>query len=179
MSHLNVRNLTLMAVISSCLLQVGGGLFAISVLVSTITEAPPRSFAILEGAYGYDSSVFWETLPPITAILFVIALIANWKTTRRWLVATAFALFILGGLLAGFLLEPEFAKITEGGYRNVVDAELLRRAQKWYALDWAVWSVTLMAGLVLLLALVHPAQITRSPNSPRPHDAGGQTRLCD
>jgi hypothetical protein len=156
MGTLNVRDLTLMAVITSCFLQVGGGLFAISVLVSTITEAPPRSFAILEGAYRYDSSAFWETLPPITAILFVIALIANWKTPRGWFVAIGFALFILGGILAGALLEPEFTKITEGGYRDLVDPELQRRARSWYALDWAVWSVTLMAGLSLLLALARP-----------------------
>jgi hypothetical protein len=63
MGHLNARNLTLIALITSCLLQVGGGLFAISMLVSTITEAPPRSFAILDGPYRYDSHVFWETLP--------------------------------------------------------------------------------------------------------------------
>ena len=156
MGNLNIRNLTLMAVITSCFLQVGGGLFAISVLVSTITAAPPRSFAILEGAYRYDSSAFWETLPPITAILFVIALIANWKTDRRWLIVAALALFILGGLLAGLLLEPEFVKITAGGYRDAVDPELQGRARSFFALDWAVWSVTLMAGLVLLLALARP-----------------------
>ena len=163
MGNLNVRNLTLMAVITSCFLQVGGGLFAISILVSTITEAPPRSFAILEGAYGYDSSAFWETLPPITGILLVIALIANWKTSRRWLIAAAIALFILGGLLAGMLLEPEFARITEGGYRETIDAELQRRAHSFYALDWAVWSVTLMAGLALLLALARPVTADASP----------------
>jgi hypothetical protein len=131
-------------------------------------EAPPRSFAILEGEYRYDSSAFWETLPPITAVLFVIALGANWKTTRRVLLMAAFALFILGGLLAGFLLEPEFAAITEVGYRNVVDPELQSRAANWYAIDWAVWSFTLMAGLILLLALAHPvtARKKKTKNGP-------------
>jgi hypothetical protein len=157
MGNLNVRNVTLIALITSCFLQIGGGLFAISILVSTIIEAPPRSFAILEGAHRYDSRAFWETLPPITAILFIVALIANWMTTRRWLVATAFALFILGGLLAGVFLEPEFARITEGGYRDAVEPELLSRARSWYALDWAVWSVTLVAGIALLVALAQPA----------------------
>ena len=157
MSYLNVRNLTLMALITSCFLQVGGGLFAILTVVSSLIEAPPRSFAILEGEYRYDSSAFWETLPPITAILFVIALVANWRTSRRWLIVSAFSLFILGGLLAGVLLEPEFASITQGGYRDVVDPELQSRSRNWYALDWAVWSVTFFAGMVLLLALAHPA----------------------
>lgn len=165
MGNLNARNLTLMALITSCFLQVGGGLFAISVLISTITEAPPRSFALLEGEYRYDSSAFWETLPPITAILFVVALIANWKTSRRRLVVAAFALFILGGLLAGLLLEPEFAKITESGYRDVVDPELQSRARSWYALDWAVWSLTFVSGVTLLLALAHPVSAREHPRA--------------
>lgn len=163
MSNLNARNLTLMAVIMSCFLQVGGGLFAISVIVSTIIEAPPRSFSMLDGPYRYDSRAFWETLPPITALLFVIALIANWKTTRRWLVVTGFILFILGGLLAGILLEPEFAGITEGGYRDAVDPDLQSRARSWYVLDWAVWSVTLLAGVALLVALAHPVTTHKRP----------------
>ena len=46
--------------------------------------------------------------------------------------------------------------VTEGGYRDVVDPELQGRAQSWYVLDWAVWSVTLLAGIALLLALAQP-----------------------
>jgi Sec-independent protein secretion pathway component TatC len=165
MGDLNARNLTLMALITSLFLQVGGGFFAISIVVSTLTAAPPRSFAMLAGEYPYNSSAFWETLPPITAVLFVIALIANWKTTRRRLVLAAFALFILGGVLAGFFLEPEFAKISEAGYRDVVDPELQRRARSWYALDWAVWTLTLVAGLALLLALAHPVTAHNKPDA--------------
>ncbi len=156
MGYLNVRNVTLMAVITSCFLQAGGGMFAISVLVSTITAAPPRSFAILEGAYRYDSSAFWQTIPPITALLFVIALIANWKTNRRWHVAAGFGLFIISGLLVGIFLEPEYASITGGGFRDMVDPELQRRAQRWYMLDWGAWSLTLAAALILLAALARP-----------------------
>ena len=156
MGSLNIRNLALMALIVSCLLQVGAQLFAISVVASTISEAPPRSFAILEGDYRYDSSAFWETLPPITALLFVFGLIANWKTARRRLLLIAFGLFVSGGLLAGVFLEPEFAKMIENGYRDVVDPALKSRARNWYALDWAVWGLGLMAGMALLVALTIP-----------------------
>ena len=158
MADLNVRNVTLMALTASCLLQAGGQMFALAVVASTVSEAPPRSFAMLQGEYGYDSSAFWETLPPITAILFVIALIANWKTSRRTLVAAALGLFLVGGLRAGFVVEPEFAAMMETGYRDAVDPELQRRAGRWYAMDWAVWSVVLMAGIALLLALATPAR---------------------
>ena len=163
MGDLNARNVTLMALVASCFLQIGAQLFALSVVASTIVAAPPRSFAILQGDNGYDSSGFWETLPPITAILFVVALIANWRTGRRLLVLAAFGLFILGGILAGLVLEPQFAGLIAGGYRDAVDPALQSRARSWYALDWAVWGVTALAGIALLVALVRsPARNTRA-----------------
>jgi hypothetical protein len=154
---LNVRNLALMALIVSCLMQVGAQLFAISVMVGTITEAPPRSFAILEGAHRYDSRAFWDTLPPITGLLFLIGIVANWRTARRPLLLLAFGLFIAAGVLAGVFLEPEFAKIIEGGFRDAVDPALKGRADRWVTLDWGVWSLSLVAGIGLLAALTIPS----------------------
>ena len=156
MGDLNLRNVTLMALIISCFMQIGAQLFAISVVVSTITEAPPRSFAILEGAYHYDSSPFWNTVPPITGLLFIIALFANWKTPRRTFLLVSFALFVMAGVVAGVLLEPEFATITANGYSDKVDSALQSRAAAWIAYDWAVWSISLASGIALLLALVSP-----------------------
>jgi hypothetical protein len=158
MRDLNIRNIALMTLIFSCFMQIGAQLFAISVLVSTLTEAPPRSFAILEGEYSYDSSGFWSTVPPITALLYVVALVANWKTQRRLLLILSLALFICSGLIAGVVLEPEFASITESGYRDAVDPALQGRALRWYYFDWAAWGVIVLAGLALLLALARPTE---------------------
>lgn len=156
MSTLGIRNITLMALIASCFMQIGAQLFALSVVASTIAEAPPRSFAILEGEYRYNSSSFWETAPPITGLLYIVGLIANWKTRRRTLLLASFALFVIGGLVAGLLLEPEFATITASGYSDTVDPALQSRAARWLAYDWAVWSISLAAGIALLLSLSRP-----------------------
>lgn len=153
MRELNVRNIALMALTFSCFMQIGGQLFAISVLVSTLTEAPPRSFAILQGEYAYDSSSFWSTLPPITGLLYVVALTANWKTQRRTLLLVSLGLFVCSGLIAGLVLEPEFAKMVATGYSDTVDPELQSRAARWYSFDWAAWSLIVLAGIALLLAL--------------------------
>jgi hypothetical protein len=152
----NIRNASLLALIVSCFLQLGGQLFALSVVVSTIAKAPPRSFAILEGEYRYDSSAFWDIVPMITGVLFLIAVVANWTSSRRWLLLAAFALFVLAGLLAGFFLEPEFATMVATGYRDIVDPVLQSRAAQWYALDWGVWVIGLAAGLLLLIAMLRP-----------------------
>ena len=163
MRELNIRNIALIALIFSCFMQIGGQLFAISVLVSTITEAPPRSFAILQGEHSYDSSAFWSTVPPITALLYVVALIANWKTRRRALLLVSLALFVAAGLIAGMVLEPEFEQMLAAGYSDTVDPELQSRAARWYNFDWAAWGIIVLAGLSLLLALARPAE----PKGPR------------
>jgi hypothetical protein len=164
MKELNIRNITMMALTACCLMQIGAQLYALSVVASTLSAAPPRSFAILHGEYRYDSSSFWNTVPMITSVLFLIALVANWKTPRRKLLLLALALFVIGGLVAGLYLEPVFDEMKAIGYRDEVDLELQSRAATWYAVDWAVWSTGAAAGVALLLALIRPVSTPTSAN---------------
>ncbi len=152
----------MMALVAGCLMQVGAQLYALSVVASTVSAAPPRSFAILQGEYRYDSSAFWSTMPTITFVVFVIALVANWKTPRRKLLLLALSLFIIGGLAAGLYLEPVFDEMKAIGYRDEIDPELQSRAATWYYLDWAVWSTGALAGITLLIALMRPDSDMRS-----------------
>lgn len=163
MKELNLKNITMMAAVAGSFIQIGAQLFALSVVARTVSAAPPRSFAILQGAYRYDSSAFWETVPPITFVIFVIALVANWKTARRNLLLLALTLFIAGGIVAGFFLEPVFDEMKAIGFRDEVDPVLQSRAATWYALDWAVWVVGVIGGLALLLALLGPATPRNKP----------------
>lgn len=156
---MNLKNITLLAATASCLLQVGAQLFAVSMIASTISEAPPRSFFILQGEYGYNSSSFWNIVPTITFLLFIIALITNWKTQRQKLILFAWVLFVIAGLIAGFLLEPMFADIIKSGYSDRVDAALQAQARRWYLFDWLAWTVGLASGLLLLFALTKPLKI--------------------
>lgn len=158
MNARTLPNISLIALIASCLIQVGAQLFAILVVVRTVISAPPRSFALFEGEYGYDSGFFWEIVPPITLILFVIALVSNWKTIRRNLIIGAFALFIVGGAVAGLFLEPAFAQLRGIGYSDVIDPALKSKAATWYAYDVAVWLSGLVAGMILLFALARPLE---------------------
>ena len=153
MKRVNLANLTLAMLVASCFIQIGAQLFALVVIARTVSAAPPRSLAILEGEYAYDSSVFWQTVPPVTAALFLLAVVANWKTRRRGLLLGAFALFLIGGVVAGVFLEPLSAEIIAIGYADAVDPELQRRAAFWYKADWGVWCLSVAAGVALLVAL--------------------------
>ena len=154
MKELNLRNLTMMAAVAGSFAQIGAQLFALSIVASTVSAAPPRSFAILVGEYRYDSSAFWNTAPPIVFTLFLIALIANWKTRRRTPMLFALAAFIAQALLMMFVVEPDFHEMISLGFRDEVDPALQSRAARWYALDWLGWSMGLAGGLALLIALV-------------------------
>ena len=112
---------------------------------------------MFEGAYGYNSSGFWNVVPLITSALFVIALIANWKTGRRKLLLIALALFLTAGLVAVLVVEPVFSEMIAIGYSDRVDPALQSGVAKWYALDWMVWGLGAIAGVSLLLALMQPA----------------------
>jgi hypothetical protein len=48
MKELPLPNVTLMASVASFFIQIGGQVFALIVVDSTLVEAPPRSFAILQ-----------------------------------------------------------------------------------------------------------------------------------
>ncbi len=171
MKELNLKNVTLIASVASCFIQFGAQLFALVVIASTVAEAPPRSFAMFQGEYGYNSSAFWSTVPPITFVLLVIALVTNWKTGRRKLLLLALTMFLVGGLVAGLFLEPVFDEMKAMGYRDEVDPMLQSRAATWYALDWAVWGMAVVAGLALLLALIRPVTTLKQAATGSSHHA--------
>ncbi|HKY97736.1 MAG TPA: hypothetical protein VJL35_07755 [Gemmatimonadaceae bacterium] len=158
MKRVNAPNLTLAALVATCFIQIGAQLFALVVVAGTVAAAPPRSFAILTGDYAYNSSGFWNTVPMITSVLFLVALIANWKTRRRKLLLFALSLFVIGSLIAGLLVEPIFSEMLASGYSDRVDPALQSQAAKWYAFDWMLWAVAASSGLALLLALITPTR---------------------
>ena len=151
-----VKNISLIASIASCFTQIGAQLFAVVVIVRTAIAAPPRSFAMFEGEYGYDSSIFW-------------------RTTRRNLLLVSLALFLIGSAVAGLVVEPGFGKLMAIGYSNVVDASLQGRAATLYAYDWGLWFIALAAGITLLVALARPVADRQVPpnNSFKPETLRG------
>jgi len=137
--------ISLLAIFATLFVQIGAQLFALLAIVQTLVKNPPESFQMLAVDYGYDSSIFWDTIPNVTTLLFVIALIACWKTNARMWIIISFSIFILAGVLAMVVVEPRFAELvsSESG------ANLNEMTASWYRLDWTLWFLTLLSGLVL------------------------------
>jgi hypothetical protein len=163
---LSLPNLSLIAAAVSCLLQVGAQLFAVVVVVATVTQAPPRSLAMLNGKYGYDSGPFWDVVPMVTGVLLLVAIATNWTTPRRRLLLGAAVAFIVAGMFAAFVMEPVKADVVSVAYSDIVDEALRARAAWWYTLDWISWALALVVGILLSIALV-----TQVPEPIRPRNA--------
>lgn len=110
----------------------GAQLFAVSIIASTVSKAPPRSFAIFKGEYAYDSRAFWDVVPTIVFVLFLVALVTNWKTPRRNYVLSALGLFVLSGFIAFLYLEPTFDAMIAQGFSDHVDPVMQKNAATWY-----------------------------------------------
>jgi hypothetical protein len=155
-------NLSLLAATVSSLLQAGAQLFAVAVIVGTVTEAPPRSLAMYSGEYGYDSGPFWEVMPTVTLVLLLLALVVNWRTQRRRLLVGAVGAFLLAGLFVVFVMGPLQAEVVSAGFADTVDPALAARAARWHTLDWISWALTLVPGVLLVLALGSPSTSDRA-----------------
>jgi hypothetical protein len=79
-----IPNLSLIPAVVGALLQAGAQLFAVAVVVGTVTEAPPRSLAMYAGEYGYNSGPFWEVMPTVTKDLRRQPYLRTWgrRTTQ-------------------------------------------------------------------------------------------------
>jgi hypothetical protein len=148
-----IANLSLIPAVAAALLQAGAQLFAVAVVVSTVTAAPPRSLAMYAGEYGYNSGPFWEIMPTVTLGLLLIALAGNWRTPRRRLLLAALALFIAAGVFTVFVMGPAQEAVVGVSYSDTVDEALRVQAAPWHVLDWAAWALTLSTGLVLTASL--------------------------
>lgn len=105
------------------------------------------------GEYGYNSGPFWDVIPTVTLVLLLIALVGNWRTSRRRLLLTALALFIAAGLFSVFVMGPVQEAVVSAGYSDAVDEGLRMQAARWHTLDWIAWALTLGVGVILVSSL--------------------------
>lgn len=164
-THL-LPNLTLAMAAIGALLQAGAQLFAVMVVVGTVTQAPPRSLAMYAGEYGYNSAPFWEVVPAIILLLLLVALAANWRTARRRFVISAVGAFVLAGLFAALVAGPLQAELLATDFADSVDPALTALAARWHRLDWAAWALALVPGILLVSAIFVPPSAPARPGGP-------------
>jgi hypothetical protein len=153
-----LRTLLLIPACISFIIVAGGANYEHLAVVPVWTKAVPASLSMFQGEYGLAAQNFWIPIHPVTIVLLIIGLIANWRTERR-----AYILVTLGGYLAILaatfvFFVPELMAITQSAYSVTVDSELTRRANFWEALSLVRLVVLVVLAFTLLLGLSKPAE---------------------
>jgi hypothetical protein len=132
-----LANISLFALTISFIILLGGGNYEAINVVGKLASAPPRSLAMLQGPYRFFPVPFWATFHTLTEILFVIALILNWKVSkeRRKILLYCFAGAMLIRAVTMLYFAPETGVIAGATYSDTVDPQLLERAQLWKNLN--------------------------------------------
>ena len=148
-----IRTLLLILGCIGFVIVIGGATYEHAAVVPVWTAAVPASLSMFQGEYGLAAWRFWMSIHPITMTLLTFALIANWRTSRRYyIIATIIGyLAILGATFVYFV--PELMALTQTAYSTTVDAELTRRANLWETLSLVRLGVLLLLAIVLLFGL--------------------------
>ena len=137
----------------SFIIVIGGATYEHLAVVPVWTKAAPASFAMFQGEYGLAAQNFWIPIHPVTILLMVVGLVANWRNARRAYILTTLAgyLAILG--VTAIYFVPELLAITQSAFSSTVDADLTRRANLWETLSLVRLGVLLVLAVTLLLGL--------------------------
>lgn len=156
-----IRNLFLILASISFVVVIGGAVYEHLALVPVWTSAVPASLSVFQGEYRLTPEKFWMLIQPITIVLLLIALIANWATDRRMLVVgTLIGYVIVLGVTALYFV-PELMALTQTSFSETVDAALTARANRWELLSLVRLGFLFLLAIGLLSALAKPTD-TRS-----------------
>ena len=146
-----ISKFLLLALLCFLFMQLGASLFSITMIVSTLTEAPPESLSMIRGDFPYDSSAFWDIFPSVLGSLFLITLVFNWRTTFKKWVIISLGLYMLSAVFAIFVFEPAQSNFLSSGLQ---EAGLL-----YHRYDWILFSLTLLSAIALIVPIFKQLEI--------------------
>ena len=151
-----IRNLFLILASISFVVVIGGAVYEHLALVPVWTSAVPASLTVFQGPYRLAAENFWIPIHPVTIVLFVVALIANWKTDRRILIIAPLVGYVLILGVTWFYFVPELMELTQTPFSETVDAALTARANTWETLSLVRLGVLFILAITLLSSLATP-----------------------
>ena len=155
------KNLLLMLACLTFIIVIGAGTYEHVTMVPRWKLAPPSSLTMFQGEFGINPGNFWRFIHPINLLLLIIALVLNWKTTRRKNILIALGGYIIIIVATATYFVPELMKIMATPFANTINADLQARAALWEKLSLCRLVVMIVLALQLLSCL------TKSPESNR------------
>ena len=151
-----IRNLFLILASISFVVVIGGAVYEHLAVVPVWASAVPASLSMFQGQYRLTPEKFWMLIHPVTIVLMVIALIANWASDRRVLILAPLIVYVLILGVTWFYFVPELMELTQTPLSETVDAALTARANTWETLSLVRLGVLFVLAITLLSSLATP-----------------------
>lgn len=135
---------------------IGGATYEHLAVVPVWASAVPASLAMFQGDYGLAAQRFWIPIHPVTLVLLVAALILNWRTRRRGLIAAGLTGYALVLVITSLYFVPELMAITRSAFSSSVDPELTRRAGAWESFSLMRLGFLNVLAVIMLFGLTRP-----------------------
>lgn len=153
-----IKKLLLILASISFIIVIGGATYEHAAVVPVWTAAVPASLSMFQGEYRLAAENFWIPVHPITLVLLVASMVANWTTPRRkFIIATLLGYAAILGLTFMYFV-PELMALTQSAYSSTFDTELTRRANLWETLSLVRLGALIVLAVVLLLGLSKPIE---------------------
>lgn len=149
-----LRLISYLLVLAYSFMQAGASLFAIMVNVSTLIKEPPASLYMVQGQYGFNPDIFWDNFPNMGMVLFIIALIINWKSPLRKWILIGFSVGLFAALSAIFLLEPIQSEFLNAPYSETISPDLKLQGNLWFNYSLLFFMLSFMSGVVYAFGLI-------------------------
>jgi hypothetical protein len=153
---MSFKNLVYVLTCLSFSVIIGAAVYEhIAVWPSAFSELP-RSLTLFQGGYKLNSAPFWQSVHPITLILFIGTLIVSRKSERRKYVLVPLVTYIVILVITFIFFVPELLSLTAAPYTDTLDEGLTRRASLWVNLSLARMVILFAAAVLLYMGLTKP-----------------------
>ncbi len=129
--NIPARDLFLVAACMSIMVVMGGAIYEHMAVIPNWTHAPPASLIMFQEPYGINPAPFWALGHLVTLICMVLALVFNWKTSRRTNILITFIGYIIILIVTYTYFVPILLEIIRTPVQSTADSALVRKANEW------------------------------------------------
>jgi uncharacterized membrane protein len=132
----------------------GAQVWETALMVPAWTAAPPSSLIFFQKPYGLDFKVFWIVIHGVHEIIFITALVFNWKIKKR----RNLILLVLAGHIAVrvwtlLYFAPTIITFQQLPYSDTVDIALQEKAAHWRNLNYVRVAIFFALNFLLIPGL--------------------------
>ena len=149
----SIKTIMLILASISFITVIGGAIYEHVAAIPIWKLAPPVSLTMFQGEYGITPFHFWKSIHPITMLLLVLALVANWRTARKNLILVTIIGYVIVLVITFIYFVPSLLDIIEAPGNAVINESLVSRAATWEALSLVRLGCIVGLAIALLFSL--------------------------